>query len=410
MDKILILGGGISGLSAAWYLKKQNPHSKITLLEASSRLGGVIRTDCHQGSVFEKGPRTFAVSRSPHLLTLIEEAGLQEEILYSDPSSAHRYLWHQGALRSIKGFLPTLFLSLIKEAFVPKKTLEDETIYDYSLRRFNAKIAETLFDPMASGIYAGDIRKLSLRSCLPFLYEWEQAGDSVLKKMFFRKKTDSRLFTLQRGIQSLIDAMEKKLDIEIVLNCPVEKILKEGIEAGGKFWGGDRILSALPGPVLSSLTNLWPNFPSNSLWVVNVAFSEFILPKAGFGYLVPSRERESVLGMVWDSSIFLKRESSFPTIVTAMVRNLGDEAWAKDQALRALKTHLGCQQSPQFCEATLAENAIPQFEIGYRKSLERFQSDLQKEYPSLRLTGNYLSGVSVDACIQCSFDLSKKMF
>ena len=131
--RILVLGGGISGLSAAWYLRKQYPQAKITLLEKGDRLGGWIQTIQRGDSLFEMGPRTFAVSRSSSLLQLIEEVGLKEEILFSDPAASKRFLWHKGALRSMGSFMPMLFRGLIQEAFVPKKVCEDESIYDLSL-------------------------------------------------------------------------------------------------------------------------------------------------------------------------------------------------------------------------------------------------------------------------------------
>ena len=90
--KIVILGGGISALSAAWYLQNQNPSAEITLLEKENRLGGWIETGPFQ---FEKGPRTFLVARSRALLHLIEEVGLKDDLLFSHPSTSRRFLWHR---------------------------------------------------------------------------------------------------------------------------------------------------------------------------------------------------------------------------------------------------------------------------------------------------------------------------
>lgn len=397
--RILILGGGISGLSAAWSLRKHYPKAEISLLEKEARLGGVIQTIEKKGSFFEMGPRTFAVSRSSSLLQCIEAFGLKEEIIYSDPSAAKRYLWHKGALRQSSSFLPMALIALVREAFIPKQTKEDESIYDFVSRRLSPKIAETLFDPMTLGIYAGDIRQLSLQSCFPFLYEWEQNHIPMLRALF-RSKGDGRLFTLQRGIGSLIAEMEKQLKIDIVLNCPIEAIAKEGVDAGGKFWKADRIISALPGPVLGKLSNSWPDFPVQSIWVVSLAFTTDVLSQKGFGYLIPSKENESVMGMVWDSAIFLRKPGRYRTILTAMVRNLGDKAWAESSAISALKRHLGCQQKPDCIDSYLAKEAIPQFVVGYRKRFSQMQADLFERFPSLHVVGNYVDGVSVDACIR----------
>ncbi len=395
--RILVLGGGVSGLSAAWYLRKKDPRAEIILLEKGSRLGGVIQTDEIQGSLVERGPRTFVVSRSSSLLQLMEEVGLKEEILFSDPKSSKRYLWHQGSLRSMGRFLPMAFLSLVREAFVPKKEMEDESIYDFAVRRLTRKVADTLLDPMTLGIYSGDIRKLSLRSCFPFLHEWEMRNRSFLRSLF-HKGGDSRLFTLRRGIGSLIEEIGKKLTVDIVLNCPVEFIAADGVNAGGKFYKADKIICALPGPVMGELTKSWLDFPANSLWVVSLGFKTKVLSKKGFGYLVPSQEKESLLGMVWDSSIFPRDGDQ--TILTAMIRPNGDRSWAESQALKALQRHLGCETVPNFIDAHLMKEAIPQLVVGYQKRLDSVQEDLKGRFPSMTLVGNYINGVSVDACVR----------
>lgn len=367
----------------------------MTLLEKNSRLGGCIQTVVQDGSLMEIGPRTFAFSRSNSLLRLIEEVGLKEEIIVSDPSASKRYLWHHGRLRSMSSFFPMLIPGLIRECFVPKKDCGDESIYEYAKRRLNTKIADTLFDPMTLGIYAGDIRELSLRACFPFLYDLEQKGCSLLRALFCGKK-DHRLMSLKRGIGSLIDAMEQKLHLNVIINCPVEAILQNGVMANGSFWTADKIICALPGSVVGRLTNTVVK--SQSIWVVNIGFKTKILQKEGFGYLIPSKEKEAVMGMVWDSSIFKRDPGLYQTVLTCMVRNGGDQAWAESEAQRALVQHLGCRQSPDLINGSLALEAIPQFTVGY--SLKQMRSLLQEQFPHITWVGNYLGGASVDACIR----------
>ncbi len=391
--KILILGGGISGLSAAWYLRKKHPDAKITLLEKQRRFGGWIETF----NSSEKGPRTFAASRSQSLLQLIEEVGLKEELIFSP--SGTRYLWHRGKLRPVGSFLPRMIPALIREFFVAPKKCEEETIYDFATRRFGRYAAETLFDPITLGIYAGDIRKLSVKSCFPTFCEWEEKHGSLVRAMFARKKkTGLRgLFTLRRGMESLIEALRKQLPAELVLDTSVEEICPGGVFAGGKFWPADKIISALPGHVIGRLTHQWTDFPTASMWVVNLRFTENVLAKKGFGYLVPTQEKEALLGMIWDSSVF---PTDGKTSLTAMIRPHGDADWAKKTALDALQRHLNISAAP-LIEAHLAENAIPQFELGYAKRLTRFQAELKETLPNLFLIGNYLDGgPSVDACIR----------
>lgn len=360
---VLIVGGGITGLSTAWFLKKRHPRAKITLLEKTGRLGGWIRTSRERGYLFEKGPRTFQMGRSPHLLHLIEE--LKLKIIPSDPSAAKRFILHQGRLRSIGSFIPMLIPYLIREFFIAPSKLEDESIYDFAARRFSPKIAETLFDPLTLGIYAGDIRKLSIRTCFPSLYKWEREKGSLVRGIFSAPKKAKGLFTIQTGMETLIDELQKQLSIEIVLNCPAHIISEHEVFAGGKTWVADRVISALP-----------PELACRSLWVVNLAYTDDILPKKGFGYLVPTQEKESLLGVIFDSAIFPSQNHSRETRLTAMVRY--EEKEPLQAVLPALERHLGIKASPDHSSVFLAKNAIPQFEVGC----------------------TYSEGISVDACVE----------
>jgi oxygen-dependent protoporphyrinogen oxidase len=364
--KVLILGGGITGLSAAWHLSR-NSNAQITLLEKENRLGGWIQTSHEGGYLFEKGPRTFQLGRSPHLLQLIHD--LKIEIIPSAPQK--RYLYHNGKLRSFGSFLPTLIPYLIRELFIPSSTLADESIYSFASRRFSPKIADMFFDPMTLGIYGGDIRKLSLKCCFPSLYNGEREKGSMVRALFTAPKKPKGLFTLKGGMETLIQALQKHLPIDIVLNCPVEKIEENQVMAGGKVWQADKVISALP-----------PSLPANSLWVVNLVFPGDVLRKKGFGYLVPTQEKQSLLGMVFDSCIFPELNTDGETRLTAMIRP--EEKEPLQTALDAAQNHLGIIAKPIYTSTFFAKNAIPQFEVGC----------------------TYPYGISVDACIERGIALS----
>ncbi|HSX26424.1 MAG TPA: protoporphyrinogen oxidase [Chlamydiales bacterium] len=366
MKTALILGGGISGLSAAWFLSRRGV--RVTLLEKEDRLGGLIQTDSERGMLFERGPRTFSEARSPALLQLIRDLGLENELLFS--KGGKRYLWHQGRLCSLGSFLPLLLFSLLK---FPPKAAHEETIYEFACRRFNAKVAETLFDPLTLGIYAGDIRKLSVQACFP-------------RRRLFPQK--SRLFTLRGGMRRLIEELEKKLPTEIIRNCEVEALQNHEVIAGGKTWRADQIYCALPAPAVNRL--LGAEIPSQSISAVQIGFQEKDLSKKGYGYLVPTQEKELLLGMVWDSSIF--PEQCPGTRFTAMVR--GEKPIPI--ALEALHRHLGIKKIPIYISSTTG--SIPQFEVGHAQRIAQLEA--KAHLKGLILLGNYLSGVSVEDCIQ----------
>jgi oxygen-dependent protoporphyrinogen oxidase len=188
--------------------------------------------------------------------------------------------------------------------------------------------------------------------------------------------------------------LAERSNAEVVLNTSVDSIGSDGVSANGVFYPADRIISALPGAAIGHLTGLWNDFEELDLWVVNLAYEGDVLPKKGFGYLVPTQEGENLLGMVWDSAIFPQQSTRGETRVTAMMRH-GSVAAAED----AMRRHLGVSASPVFTDAFLAKGAIPQFPVGYWKRLARFEKEVQEQFPSLILVGNYLKGASVDACI-----------
>lgn len=366
----IILGGGISGLSAAWFLHKKDPTAKITLLEKSSRLGGWIQTE----DSFELGPRTFQAGKCPELLNLIREVGLEDEVIFSDPKAGARYLWHKGRLRSLGSFVPGLLPLLLRSLFVKGPQVEDESIYEFAVRKFSPRVAETFFDPMTLGIYGGDIRKLSLKSCFPFL----------VKGSMFKRPKQHGLFTLRGGMSRLIETLQKKLPIEIVFNHTVTSI--ESFQA-------DRVFCALPASCIGPLFGI--EIPTRSISVVGLHYDKPVFAKKGFGYLVPTQEKEPLMGMIWDSVVFPKDN----TRLTAMVRPEAKNPL--EVALEATHRHLGIQEKPSRSHLFRAEGAIPQFEVGHAKKI----AELKMRAKGITLLGNYFEGASVEAAIARSKSL-----
>ena len=388
----LILGGGISGLAAAYFLRKQHAKMQITLLEKSSRLGGSIATENRGGFLFETGPRTFQRSRCPKLLALIEELGLTSDLIFSDPTASKRHLLLGGKLHNITSLWSSLAMAAARDLVMPKGTVEEESIYEFACRRFGKKAAELFFDPMAKGVFGGDMHKLSLRACFPSLHQMEQANRSILLAMKRAPKKPHGLFTLRGGMGQLIEAL-RKTAIELHSDCPVEAVLPDGIVAAGRKWTADRIISALPGEELAKLCGIPFALRNESLSVVNLGYDEK-LPLEGYGYLVPSSEKEELLGQIWDSAVF---PGGTHTKLTSMVRSADPEKAALD----AMKRHLGVSKAPSYLQ--VKEAWIPQYDIGHAAKIERFRTQLKAQFPTLELIGNYLKGPSVESCIATAY-------
>jgi oxygen-dependent protoporphyrinogen oxidase len=187
--RIIILGAGISGLSAAWYLSRTAQAPDVVILEKSPRAGGWMHTDHTTGFHFEKGPRTFKVDRCSATMRLVSELGLTDKLLWSEARPHHRYLWLEEELHRFPTNPISFLLSPLTKGFMRALLTEwrqpvkygDETVWEFVLRRFNYDVARLFFDPMVVGIFGGDIRKISVRACFPKLKSWEEELGSVTR-------------------------------------------------------------------------------------------------------------------------------------------------------------------------------------------------------------------------------------
>lgn len=441
--KVCILGAGISGLSLAHYLKKYNPRLDISVLEKNSSPGGVIGRIKTEGFIFDTGPKTFRVSKSEPLLDLIYQLGLQDTIKLSDPKASLRYLYHKKRLHLMpstpfKALTSKItrkgLLHLLKEMKVKPVDIADESVGAFVRRRFGNYIADVFFDPFTLGIYASDMHNLSVRTCFPFLKKWEESHGSVLKALLQQKKDkqpakyhyrQSALLTLDKGFYSLIEKMSLNLEKELKLDQDIIKIEKFNhqykIFTQNKEYIADGIFSALPLQTLKTLDIpfthaqkfLLQDLESIGLVTLQMEFDKSVLPLKGFGYLVPSKEQEDILGVVFDSEIFKNHDKK--TRLTMMMGGgiqpqLVEEQdeTLKDMAFKALGKHLKIYEKPSRIFIKRYRNAIPEFRLYHQQKIEKLQHELDQDLPKFYLAGNYIKTGSVNSCIQTSEELAKK--
>lgn len=445
--KAIILGGGISGLSLRYYLHQQHPDWEVILVEKTCRLGGMIASRKKEGFFFEQGPRIFKASKSHHLLKLILALDMSKDILVSRKEASRRFLWvnnHLHALpRSLLAFLTSsltrpLISSLIREWRQPKED-NDETIYHFAKRRFGEYAAEIFFDPMTLGIYAGDIRKLSITSCFPLLKELEQSHCSITKGFLKRGKSifaypkgmkPSHLFTLRDGIESLVDKIQEVGKGEIYLETPVEEVQlgkrKALVKSKMHNWEADYLFCTLPPNATHLLTknldkkigHFYHNLNMVDLSVVSLSYKGKLLNREGFGYLVPSKEREKILGVIFDSSIFPQQNQlALETRLTVMMGgahhpdlHLVSREEQIEEALIGVNKHLGISEKPIYTSIKEYAQAIPQFTVGHRERVAHLRRILKEKYPHFMVLGNYLDGVSISDCIAGAEKASKSLF
>jgi oxygen-dependent protoporphyrinogen oxidase len=399
--RIIILGAGISGLSLAYFLSKRGD-CEITVIEKKQRAGGWMTSNSLGGFLFEEGPRTFLFSRCVQLRALASELGLGEELILSAPEGKGRYLWIEGKLHKVPLLSGALVKSLLKEWRVPP-VREDETVWDFACRRFNPKVAMHFFDPMVTGIYAGDIKKLSVGACFPSLKKWEERWGSITKGLWQIQTNKGRaLFAFARGVQSLVDQLEIKSGADFRYGEEVSRVEFTGNTVcvrGEREYEGDYLFSALPCHVAGKLLD--PELLQilqRGATVVNLGYYKPVLDKKGYGYIVSSQEQEEVLGVIFDSNAFPRDEKG--TRLTVMLKNERlEERQALEISLEALKRHLGLTASPAVYQVIQAEQAFPQMEVGHLNKIQALEKRLQEKYPNLRLVGNYLYGVGVEDCV-----------
>lgn len=433
MDAIVI-GGGISGLACAYFLKQAGVH--VRLLESSPRLGGAIRTVREQGFLFELGPQSFL--SNDLLRKLIADLGLENELLHGNRRAA-RYILLDGRLHAAPLTPPALIATslfgartkfrLLTEPFRRTCPPEaDESVAAFVRRKFGAELLENLVGPLVSGIYAGDPEKLSLRAAFPFVHQWEAEYGSVIRgaiKSRPGKNTPRHgLCSFRDGVSALPVALAKSLGDLVETDATVRAIRPR--PAGGfdlKVEAHSRtethstgavvlatpadVSGALLAPLSAGAADCLGSIPYAAVAVVDHGFRRENVrhPLTGFGFLVPRKAEMRTLGTVWSSSLFPGRAPdgmiSLASFVggamnCAAALSSSDEIAAKVED--EIRPVLGLQGAPQIVRVSQYPRALPQYNLGHSQKLMHLWQELAR-LPGIHLAGNYLSGPSIGACV-----------
>lgn len=431
MKHCIILGGGISGLAAAWYLRqKYQDQLQITLIEKEQQAGGHIRSIWQDDFLIELGPHSCRAA-SVHTLQLIQELGIAEQMLCAAPTNKNRYIWYQDCLHPLpqslwqaltSPLLKGLKRRILTELFSAKQEIEDETIYAFITRHFGCQLAERLIDPLVAGIYAGDIHKLSVNACFPKWKELERTHGSLVKGILFSKKENNKnsaktIFSFKEGMGYLPKILADRLASSIQCSVEVKAIHhqptngKISVETSQGIMTADVLISALPAYALAALLPKNQRVKSEleqihyaPLSVVNCGYKQSVLNQQGFGYLVPSKSNQSLLGMIWASSVFPDHYPANHDCIRVMLG--GDRGRSqievKEAALKALSDHMQISIQPNHLHISHFPKAIPQFTVGHFQRIEGIQHQLRESYPNLVCIGSGFTGVSIEDCIQAA--------
>ncbi len=429
MSTVVVIGGGISGLSCALHIADSRPDVNVRVLEASDRLGGTIQTDHTEGWVCEAGPGSF-VDRHPSTRQLLERLGLSDDIISAGNAARRRYIRHQAQLHpfpdSPEALKRTQLLSQrgrTRMQFSPVLPPDhaDRTVSEFAAAHLGKEAAMMLLDPIVAGIYAGAPDQLSARSVLPQLVELAERGGRVCDALLGQgqgRLGKGSMVSLSGGLGSLIDALSEELGDRIERERSVTAIDRQGsdwivtVNDGEKisaeaviFTAHGRVAEQLLGPLDDELEANLDRIPSVPVAVINLGFkrSDVTHPLDGFGYLVPSSEGGSVLGVKWTTSIFPTGHAPEGHILMQVfvggTRN-PDLASKLDDAIQAARTELeqtlGITAEPCHIRAFDHRVGIPQYTTGHSLRVHAIERALSK-HPGLYLAGTSLHGVGINA-------------
>lgn len=412
----IILGAGISGLTLGHALKKAK--KEFLILEKSDRTGGWIRTDTSKGFLFESGPRSFrTIAAGSPTFDLIEELGLSNEVIIADPAAKKRLLYHQGNVRTFKPWNTAILKGIWKDFTTGSSLKDDESVEEFFSRRFGNEISHSFGDAVASGIFAGDFTQLSMKSCFPKFWDWDQKHRGMLRGMFKNRGKKTCIYSFKNGLQTLTDRLTEELKDHIRLNSEVISLEQNDHSitvtmADYQQISAEKVFATI-GPhqlaplVPDRLSNQLQSIPTASVAVVHFGFKKNILPQKGFGYLVPHREKQPIMGVVWDSCTF-PQHNKHPqeTRLTVMIGGSRQAELVeqnpdslKELAYQTLKSHLDISAIPDAISLSVARNAIPQYVKGHEAKLRCIEESIEEMLPDLTLLGSGYNGVSVNDCI-----------
>jgi oxygen-dependent protoporphyrinogen oxidase len=453
MKRIAIIGGGISGLSAAFYLEKARTAGaelEYTLYESGQRLGGCLSSDRIEGCLVEAGPDSF-LTEKPWALALCKELGIADQLIGSNDAQRKTYIVVHNRLiampdglmfmvptRLVPTALSPLFswgtkLRMARELLHPPRPMEgDETVAQLVERHFGPEVVDRLADPLLSGVYGGDAGKLSARAVLPRFVEMEEKYGSLSRAMLaahkkmaqLAKKQPARpLFTsLKDGMQQLVDAIIARIDPEaIALRRHVQRIYpeNEGWRVAIEMNGDERydaVIVATPAHVAGELLdgvdralarNLLDITYSSSVTVTLGYYKQQLakLPR-GFGFLVPRSEGTRMLACTFVHNKFPHRAPPDKGILRCFLGGARDEAvlGLSDEEIletvhRELRDLVKLDARPIFSRVYRWREAMAQYEPGHIARVAKIEGRVA-EIPGLAIAGNAYHGIGVPDCIR----------
>ena len=454
--KVVVVGGGIAGLSAAHRLvETKRPDLEVTLLERSDRFGGTIRTIELGRCLVELGPDSF-LSSKPWLTQLAERLGVADRIIATATAHRRSHVVHRGRLHPLPdGFLmmaptrlwPMVTTSLFSwtgkircalDLVLPRsRATGDESLGAFVRRRFGGEVLERVVQPLIGGIYAGDPDTLSLKATIPRFLEMETRYRSVIRAMVAQRRAAARreggttpgsgarygeLVTFDHGMETIVQALTESLPDEAmhthsdVVSLNRERDIWRLACGDGQHIEADAVILALPARGAADLlrgieTGLYDELsaiPHASSAVLNLVYrrSDVPHPMDCFGFVVPAIEERDIIACTFSSVKFPHRAPEDRALIRAFIggarqRHVLDyDDEELDRIVRAeLKDLMGIEAAPLHTALARYPDAMPQYLVGHSRRVERIESLLERNH-GLALSGNAYGGVGLPDCVR----------
>lgn len=445
--KVAIIGGGITGLAAAFYMQKEAKEKgyplEVILIEASHRLGGKIQTVRRDGFVIERGPDSF-LARKKSFGQLAEDLGISDQIVANATGQA--YILVNDGLHPIPGGsimgIPTKISPFISSGLfswsgklraagdlvLPKETnTDDQSVGQFLRRRFGGEVVENLIEPLLSGVYSGDIYKMSLQATFPQFYKLEQEHRSLIigskktsPKQPIKKSKEGIFRTFKNGLETIVEAIEEQLEPGSVMKgVRVDRFEKVG-EQVKLFLNNDsemlfdRIifatphLAALPLFEKHGLMNDFQDMPATSVATVAMAFKQEAVKqeKEGTGFLVSRNSDYSITACTWTHRKWPTTTPQGHVLLRGFVGRAGDESAVElsdceleKVVLSDLRQTMKIEQDPLFTVVTRWKNASPQYMVGHKDRVAKAKKEIQQQFPMIKLAGSSYEGLGLPDCV-----------
>ena len=438
--RVAIIGGGISGLTTAFYLKRLKPDWELCLFEKAAHLGGTMYTENVDGFLFETGSNGF-LSNKPHTLDLVKDSGADELLMRSNDAARIRYIYTNELHRlpeNPKAFMGTKLLSLggklrvMAEVVIPpKRHVEDETLQSFGYRRVGKEFTDVFLNAMSAGIFGSTPEMLSVHAAFPAVVRLEQDYGGLFKGMFKKKKKEAGpggvLMSFAGGVGRFVDHLGGCVDGMQRLGTAVSGLerTEQGyvVKTGADEASFDKVVLATPAhvsadllqPLDEGLARRLNDIEYSPISVVGFGYKQLTYPLNGFGLLTTASAGKQVLGVLWDSSIFPDRVPSGGKSVRVMIggqRNpelaMAEDDRLVDMALRGIHETMGLDETPSVTFIQRWPKGIPNYRVGHLANVGRIFTQLEA-YPGLHLNSNAYYGVGVNDCVASSLKCAHRV-